>query len=96
MPLSFINTGNGPNQGGGEPIGHGTWVKINQNFQYVEDVSGTSPMEASVIAAAQQHLLDTNRNPHGLTVDDLDVYTKGQVDTLLAERSTQLNGGTIP
>lgn len=65
--------------------------------EHIEDVThGTSPLEVTVINAAADHLLETNRNPHGLTVDDLEVYTRDQVDTLLAARSGLFDGGTIP
>jgi predicted metal-dependent hydrolase len=54
---------------------------------------GTTPAEQVVIAAAVEHLESTDTNPHGLSVDDLDVYTKAQVDALLAPRQIFSGGG---
>jgi hypothetical protein len=55
---------------------------------------GTTPAEQVVIAAAVEHLESTDTNPHGLSVDDLDVYTKAQIDALLAPKQI-FNGGGI-
>jgi len=64
---------------------------------HIDDVlHGTSTEEATVLANVVTHLEVDNRNPHGLTVDDLDVYTREEVDDLVDAVTATIDGGTIP
>ena len=79
-------------------------VQITENSRYIvnreltthlDQVShGTTPAEQVVIEAAIEHLESTDTNPHGITPTDLDVYTKDQVDALVAPKQI-FNGGGI-
>lgn len=64
---------------------------------HVSDVlHGTSSAEAIVLANAAAHLETVDPNPHGLTLDDLDVYTRGEVNDLVDAVTATIDGGTIP
>jgi hypothetical protein len=44
---------------------------------------GTTIAEQIVLTDFEAHLDPLERNPHGITPNDLDVYTKAQVDALV-------------
>lgn len=55
---------------------------------------GTTPAEQVILSDFEAHLDPLERNPHGLTPGDLDVYTKDEVDAKL-EFVQIFDGGDI-
>lgn len=55
---------------------------------------GTTPAEQVILSDFETHLDPLDRNPHGLTPSDLDVYTKAEVDAKL-EIVQVFDGGEI-
>jgi|694.fasta_scaffold26353_12 hypothetical protein len=55
---------------------------------------GTTPAEQVILSDFEKHLDPLDRNPHGLTPSDLDVYTKAEVDAKL-EIVQVFDGGEI-
>jgi hypothetical protein len=55
---------------------------------------GTTLPEQAILTALELHVDTVNRNPHGLIADDIDVYTKAQVNIKI-EAINHLDGGGI-